>query len=224
MACAWVQSAKRDGSSLPFGVEWTRTQIDEAIQQANGDEDALLRQIGADFERPGFHPLSRPVSHGTHVLDLAAGMEPADPEADSYPIIAVTLPPEVTRETTGSMLALPFVLGLEYILDRARRLTYTLDDIPQVVINFSFGLTGGPRMGLHQLEKTIDLLCQRHISLTESETSPVVVVPAGQSATSHEVMLSLLRATQSSALPGTYNRLIPRPISSKFGLLQNREA
>lgn len=74
VACAWIQSAKRDGSSLPFGVEWTRTQIDEAIQQANGDEDALLRQIGADFERPGFHPLSRPVSHGTHVLDLAAGM------------------------------------------------------------------------------------------------------------------------------------------------------
>ena len=118
-------------------------------------------------------------SHGTHVLDLAAGMDPEDPEGARYPIIAVTLPPEVTRETSGSMLTLPVALGLEYILDRARRLVPANADPPRVVINFSFGLTGGPRLGRHPLEKTVQRLAQRHRALSGSDRPPVVVVPAG---------------------------------------------
>jgi hypothetical protein len=178
VAFAWDQGAARD-DHLPFGAEWHRGTIEAAQVAAGGDEDALLRQIGADFERPGFRPLAQRASHGTHVLDLAAGMDPQDPEGARFPIIAVTLPPEVTRDTSGSMLALPFVLGLEYILDRARALSEGLEDVPQVFVNFSFGLSGGPRMGRHQLERTVQNLAARHMGISGAERPPVVAVAAG---------------------------------------------
>ncbi|SFU20548.1 S8/S53 family peptidase [Sedimentitalea nanhaiensis] len=178
VAFAWLQGAQSQGQ-LPFGAEWHRGQIEAAQIEAGDDEDALLRQIGADFERPGFRPLAQRTSHGTHVLDLAAGMDPFDPVGARYPIIVVTLPPEVTRETSGSMLALPFVLGLEYILDRARWLTCGHGVPPQVYVNFSFGLSGGPRMGGHQLEKTVHRLAARHVEKTGADRPPVVVVAAG---------------------------------------------
>lgn len=178
VAFAWDQGAPRD-DHLPFGAEWHRGAIEAAQVAAGDDEDALLRQIGADFERPGLRPLAQRASHGTHVLDLAAGMDPQDPEGASFPIIAVTLPPEVTRDTSGSMLAPPFVLGLEYILDRARTLTEGLEEVPQVFVNFSFGLSGGPRMGRHQLERTVHLAAARHMEISGAEQPPVVVVAAG---------------------------------------------
>ena len=178
VANAWFQGARRDGN-LPIGTEWSRSRIEAALAGAGDDEDALLRQIGADFEQPGFRPLAQRTSHGTHVLDIAAGMDPQNPDGAEYPIIAVTLPPEVTRETSGSMMALPFVLGLEYILDRARRLFGGAEDAPQVVINFSFGLSGGPRLGHHHLEQTVHRLAERHVEKTGSGKPPVVVVAAG---------------------------------------------
>ncbi|WP_223424936.1 S8/S53 family peptidase [Tateyamaria pelophila] len=175
---AWMQGARRlEDGRIRFGREWTQAEIEAAQDAAGSDEDALLRQIGVDFAQPGYRPLGFRSSHGTHVLDLAAGLDPTDAAGSNFPIIAVTLPPEVTRETSGSMLAVPFALGLEYIADRARRfMTFHGITVP-VYVNFSFGLSGGPRAGLHRLEQTISRVCANHTD--ESGGALTVVTAAG---------------------------------------------
>lgn len=178
IAFAWMQGAQRsqDGR-IRFGREWIQAEI-EAAQDAEGsDEDALLRRIGVDFARPGYRPLGFRTSHGTHVLDLAAGLDPTDDAGPNFPIIAVTLPPEVTRETSGSMLAAPFTLGLEYIADRARRIMAFHGVSVPVYVNFSFGLSGGPRAGLHRLEQTISRVSAHHTA--QSGGTLTVVTAAG---------------------------------------------
>ncbi|WP_436398829.1 hypothetical protein [Roseobacter sp. S98] len=184
IAGAWLQGAARRDDRLPFGREWLQADIEEALAETGGDEDALLRLMGDDPADPAFSPLSQRVSHGTHVLDLAAGFDPHDPAGDTLPVIAVSLPPAVTRETAGSMLALPFALGLEYIADRARRLMDQRGAVVPVIVNFSLGLTGGPRAGLHRLEQTIARVAERHRTQIEnrmgvSDADFHVVVAAG---------------------------------------------
>ena len=188
VAFAWMQGEPRlSNGRIRYGREWTRREIVAAQEAAGSDEDMLLRQIGVDYERPGFRPLGFRVSHGTHVLDLAAGMDPDDPRVEDYLIIAVSLPPEVTRETSGSMLAIPFVMGLEYIADRARILMQGDVGVFPVFVNFSFGLSGGPRNGMHRLERSLATIASRHqeavatsdtINLAPGEAAPFTVAIA----------------------------------------------
>ncbi|MHA6264426.1 S8/S53 family peptidase [Arenibacterium sp. CAU 1754] len=180
---AWMQgAARREEDRIRFGREWTQPEIEAAQAAAGPDEDALLRLIGAGFERPGYRPLAFRTSHGTHVLDLAAGVDPDDASGADYPIIAVTLPPEVTRETSGSMLAVPFAMALEYIADRARWIMRAHGAIAPVYVNFSFGLSGGPRRGLHRLEQTITNVAAHHQAqvndLVGPGVAPLTVVTA----------------------------------------------
>ncbi|WP_300037708.1 hypothetical protein [uncultured Roseobacter sp.] len=184
VVAAWIQGADRLEDRLPFGREWLQADIENALNDTGGDEDQLLRLLGDDPARPGFSPLGFRTSHGTHVLDIAAGFDPDDAAGDTLPVIAVSLPPEVTRETAGSMLALPFALGLEYIADRARRLMARTGVVVPVIVNFSLGLTGGPRGGLHRLEQTIDRVAGRHSAqiaqeMGVAEAPFTVVVAAG---------------------------------------------
>lgn len=184
VAYAWMQGAVRHGDRLPFGREWIRADIEAALLGAGGDEDAVLRQIGVDFTTPGHRALGFRTSHGTHVLDLAAGFAPDDDGGAALPIIAVTLPPDVTRETSGALLALPFAMGLEYIADRARHVFFETGKVVPVYVNFSFGLTGGPRSGLHRLERTIAQVAARHQAQTAAlfpgvDAPFTVVVAAG---------------------------------------------
>ncbi len=170
LAFAWDQggnwrpafrSPGMPGRPLPFGCEWNGAQLASLIADTNGQDDQVLRKLGMlDFELVGEHPLGLAHSHGTHVLDLAAGMDPDDAAAKGRPIIAVNLPPIVARETSGSLLGIFFIQGLEYILYRARSLGTRVP----VFINFSFGLSGGPRLGRHQLERSIDAIVSHHSS------------------------------------------------------------
>lgn len=185
IAYAWMQGEPRGAEDrIRFGREWTQPEIETVQAEAGVDEDALLRQLGVDFSRPGFQPLGFRSSHGTHVLDLAAGLDPQDDRTQDFPIITVTLPAEVTRETTGSMLGVPFAMGLEYIADRARWVMRQHDTIAPVFVNFSFGLSGGPRKGLHRLEQTIDRIAAYHTEQVNELIGPgeapfVVVTAAG---------------------------------------------
>ncbi len=186
IAYAWMQGGDFDDANpdaVPFGREWTRSDIAAALEGVEDDEDALLRLLDADFTRPGLHPLALRTAHGTHVLDLAAGMDPSDPKGDSLPIVAVNLPPEVARETTGSVLGLFFLQAFDYILSRARALMEQLDQPIPVAINFSFGLTGGMRGGRHFVERAVRRGIASHRAWMQEQfdkSQPVdVFFPAG---------------------------------------------
>ncbi|MEO1308007.1 MAG: hypothetical protein AAFV38_08785 [Pseudomonadota bacterium] len=183
---AWVQNAnwQEKPSGLPFGQDWSRPDLDTGMQHKGADQDDQLRHLEKSYGQHGFRPLSSPISHGTHVLDLAAGLEPNDPAANDTAIVAVQLPPEVTRETSGSMLALPLIMGLEYILERARA-EMTDGPIP-VFVNLSFGMTGGPRNGMHRIERSIERMARAHVETVRAQhpdagtiPKPKVVMAAG---------------------------------------------
>lgn len=183
---AWMQGGQFDetaGETVPFGREWTRDDINTALQNIGGDDDALLRQLDADFSRTGLHPLALRAAHGTHVLDLAAGMDPDQGMGGDVPIIAVNLPPEVAREPTGSVLSLFFLQAFDYILQRARQIMEEVRAPIPVYINFSFGLSGGMRGGRHLVERAMDRGRDRHQSTPLEDVvghRPVeVFIPAG---------------------------------------------
>ena len=197
VAFAWVQDGDWGGRpDLPFGREYTKGEIDLATGQSGGDEELLLRTLRlVDFSRPDVQSLALRASHGTHVLSLLAGPRRDHPRTrgadaalpEDVAIVSVTLPRLVARETAGTLLGVYFLQGLEYILDRAKDLAPRGPDgridrssgLP-VFVNFSFGLTGGPRRGRHLLERGMARLVRRY----EEETggSVTIALPAGNRA------------------------------------------
>lgn len=181
----WMQggSYTKGRSNVPFGREWMPSEITSALEQHRGDEDALIRLLDTDFSQPGLRPMAFRSTHGTHVLDLAAGAEPDDSWGNAHPIIAVNLPPEVARETSGSLLGLFFLQAFAYVLARARRVMESQNTALPVMVNFSFGLSGGPRGGQHFVERAIDALISHHDEILQgnySATAPVeIILPAG---------------------------------------------
>lgn len=183
---AWIM----DGTATPksanrhtviFGREWTGSQIAATIAGNNGYEPDILRDMELlDFRHSGSAPLGLGTSHGTHVLDLAAGFEPTDPQAANHRIISVQLPRLVTLETSGALLSLFATAGIEYILDRARALSRHWGVNIPVVINFSYGISGGPHNGHHPIEQAMSSLKGHHQRTAPFGPAQVeFVLPAG---------------------------------------------
>lgn len=196
----WLQDGRYDNAAkfVPFGREFNAKRIAQTLDATQGDEEAALRRLGllrfdgdpAGGDLPPTTGLARRVSHGTHVLDLAAGWEPSDAKGMEVQIIAVALPEEVGRDTTGTTLSLFFLQGLEYILLRARDIAGIAGiaepnagtSIP-VHVCASLGFSGGPRGGRHVIERATDALMQQHASKTGDSCAAKlrVVFPAGNS-------------------------------------------
>lgn len=154
-----------------YGRELTDTKIDHSLG-ANSwsgivDEDMVYRELGQKLA-------ARRLTHGTHVMDIACGLDPLKVEANSPYLIGVQLPGWVTRETSGGLLTPAALDALHFILNRADQIasdesTATL----QVVVNLSYGIIAGPHDGSSLLERAIDqLIATREIPLR-------VVFPAG---------------------------------------------
>ena len=192
IAHAWLQGGTYLDKAVPFGRDFDDVEIAEALQDAHGDDETALRALGilsfgGNEARAAKTELARHTSHGTHVLDLAAGMDPSDPHGMEVQIIAVALPDAVRRDTTGTTLSLFFECGLEYILQRCRDIagideSGNGDAIPLFVCA-SLGFTGGPRDGQHLIEHAIDELVGHHETMVGGEGSETaaVFVPAGNS-------------------------------------------
>lgn len=172
---AWDQGGVyQQGSDVPFGREFQGHQITQILRDSDGCDAEALRRMGlTDFERPGERPLARRLSHGTHVLDLAAGATGWEEQSQAPHIIAVNLPPVVAREPSGALLGIFFIQAVEYILNCARGLS----NPGPVTLNFSFALSGGPRRGRHVLERSMEALLDHH----DAQSGPPanVVLPAG---------------------------------------------
>lgn len=136
------------------------------------DEDALYRAAGVD------HLLARPLTHGTHVLDLAAGADPdPDPEDKDKPpqpaIIFVQLPDYAVDDTSGGSMVSHVMDALRYILNRTT-------DTTDVVVTLSYGSMAGPHDGSSLLECAMDaVIAAGHPPTSEDKRYLRIVLPAG---------------------------------------------
>ena len=150
-------------TTVPYGTQLLRSEIDSLLKNTSAagrvDED---RVYGA----AGYRGAERRASHGTHVLDLAAGYGPGDAAPDAGPprIVCVALPRRTTGDTSGLSLGVYVLDALRYILDRADRL------VPgaSVVVNLSYGNIAGPHDGTSMLEQAMDEL----IALRRGRAAP----------------------------------------------------
>lgn len=196
----WLQSARaeRDAGSdnVSFGKEFTRNDIDELIGDCP-DEDTLYSKASAVDAQPQLGvALNRHVSHGSHVMDLAAGFDSSRSEtpAEEIRIIAVQLPNTIAWDTSGFGKDMYMLAAFHYIFDRADRIAEAyygrdtdgkLNRKVPVVVNFSYGFSGGPhdatvpgyagiRRGI-ELEEAINELVE-----ARRQTAPTaVVMPSG---------------------------------------------
>jgi len=173
--------------TLPYGTQIEAREIDEAMKDS--DEESFYRNRLSDLSNPNRPDtrLLRAATHGTHVLDLFAGM-PVDsnnqqsatgvgPYDEMRPIIAVQLPPFTVADTSGISFSEQYVMsGLLYILRKAERFKVRGKPVPVVIKlhvwlpsgSFSgkdcpFGLTITPPSG--EVLETHDLLKNQSIKL-----------------------------------------------------------
>ncbi|MEM9270568.1 MAG: hypothetical protein AAGA78_16735, partial [Pseudomonadota bacterium] len=183
MGAAWQQGQY----DLPYGRQVWAHEL-EATQRAHSqvgriDEAACDRALGLldmhSFDGPRMLGLSS--THGTHVLDLAAG-QPQDAQDEQIAVMAVSLPEQITRDTSGTFLQAFAIDALHAIVDRADALWEACgfeDETPgfPIVVNFSYGVSAGPKDGWMELEREVDRLT--HARQTGGLAPLRMVMPAG---------------------------------------------
>lgn len=183
---AWHQDGvARSPSRVLFGREVTRPEIDAMRAKYDTEEEVLRALRLVDHVKAEASTLSKSFSHGTFVLDRLAGYS-SRPDRygrnengdDTLPeenegtdprdrrIVSVQLHRRVTEETSGALYTLFAIAGLQYIVDRAWKVAERIVQrengkikrrIP-LVVNFSYGLAGGPHNGDHLFERFVDQL------------------------------------------------------------------
>lgn len=164
IAYLWDQGGRPDTGDAPrwrevsgqgYGRELTRAAIEslvnaglpstvKAVPPRPVDEDALYRTAG-------FDSADTVLTHGTHVLDLAAGAESHVPLAKAPQIIFVQLPSYAVEDTSGGSMVTHVLDALRYIVDRT-------GPSKSLVINLSYGSMAGPHDGSTILESAMDAL------------------------------------------------------------------
>jgi hypothetical protein len=177
--CFWNQDGRTGPAPLGlFGTELFASRINQAIATAGQDEDHVYRTLGElTFADPAYKAIAHRRSHGTHVLDLAAGADPDPATAPrKRPIIAVQMPEQAIADTSGTTLTPYKLLGFLYTLLRAQQLATLLQGDVPVVVSLSYGTYDGPHDGSGVLESMIDELTK----LCEGSATPVrFVIAAG---------------------------------------------
>ncbi len=173
----WLQAVERTGphpryAEVQIGRILRKPDIDAMLAGTEStDEGAAYRQLNDELNAPNAHRGSQyNASHGTHILDQAAGADP-DHAADAPPILAVQLPPEAVGDTSGKRFESFVILGIRWILDEVGRGDPTR---PGVVINISFGMLAGPKDGSQFLEDQIAAELDRWETLHPGKYARVV--------------------------------------------------
>ena len=222
VAYFWRQDGLGRGvrpKALGYGRELGAAQIDNAmnaVRDASGavDEDAVYTALGLSrlgkpwpAGRVPYHALDTAISHGTHVMDLAAGPwdvlarlsnPPSDLDAppnwhrlqdpaSQAPIVAVQLDYRTVQDTSGGSMNVHVLDALMYILARCQ-------PSAEVVVNISFGALAGPHDGSSLLEAAMDDLVQRCAGRLQ------IVLAAGNSYQSRTHANLTLQAGESHSL------------------------
>jgi hypothetical protein len=149
-----------------LGRTWKGSDIDKLLGR---DEEQVYRALGLiDPLRDLRQPLRAALSHGTHVLDLAAGYDwrtEAAKELANRPIIAVQLPSQVAENLSDTWLAQCLKRALDWILVKADELSDQLspecDPVSKkkrrlpLIVNGSFASMAGPQDGASDVERRI---------------------------------------------------------------------
>lgn len=186
---AWLQDApSATNGSLYFGAERTRSDIEAVLARLADDDQSAMQDLGVTSEGyRDFDAARQAVSHGTHVLDRAAGEDPTHAKINSR-IIAVQIPNLATADTSGSALYPLALSAFEYVFSRALAISIAAGRAVPLAVNFSYGLGAGPHDGGHPIEGAIRLLLRRYLAALDAalglngETDPIVaevVLPSG---------------------------------------------
>ena len=177
-----MQPHARSGRVLAAG------EIDDLLAEAAWrGEAAVYQRLHGELREDGIHnSLQFPFSHGTHVLDLAAGALPGvqdvpplgragdgdDAVVRDWPLLAVQLPPEAIADTSGTRMETHVVMGLRWVLAMValrygdlRKLDVAA--LPPVVVNVSLGVLAGPKDGSmfleHQIARDLEVFQSAHV-------------------------------------------------------------
>lgn len=196
---SWQQSAPFAGQlDLPCGQELYACDIQEKLDTYGSagrlgyvDEVAFNRDLNLTepLKSGGQRDLEMAAAHGTHVLDLAAGLDPDGdfPDlANRLRMLAVNLPAQYAHGTAGGFLAYFASYAVERIIHVADALwaRNNPDDKTgggyPLIINFSYGMTAGPKDGRHIFEEAIrDILNERDARLGTRAAPVRLILPAG---------------------------------------------
>jgi len=144
--------------------------------------------------RGGLTRMAGLYSHGSHVMDLAAGSPPPssristnlavppswaaaseeDP-AGTAEVVFVQIPEAGVQDATGQWLQASIIPGIEYIVSCADPAVTR-----KVVVTISYGPTTGPHDGSSLLEKALRALCNKHNG-QNGTVELHIVLPAGNS-------------------------------------------
>lgn len=207
----WLQSVAidPDQNSVLFGREYTRDEIDGYIAQHGSDEDTLYRMAGATADTEDLGSLiDRHASHGAHSMDLATGYaaERKEEPREEIRIIAVQLPNTIAWDTSGFGKDMYMLSAFHYIFDRADEIAkgYGFPDL-RLVINFSYGFSGGRHDGETELEAAINEMIVRRRTRQGKYFCPsptALILPAGN--TFLERLHGLIRPTDFSKDVATF--------------------
>jgi len=185
MEFCWLQSAeipsRQEERTVLFGREHTRHTLADLLHQKGDDEDAFYRAAGSIGRKGMAQPLAGLSAHGAHVLHLATGRwgEDVGPsDLERIRVIGVELPSPLVMDTVGFGKDAYILSAFHYIFDRADRIAEAYGTRPlPLVINFSFGFTGGPHDGTDRLEEAIGRLIRAR--RYEKQAPTELVMPAG---------------------------------------------
>lgn len=146
-AAVWLQAPEvLDPAGVLCGRTISADEIDTLL--AGGETEAeIYRGINRTLlPRNERQSTNHRISHGTHVLDLAAGAAPEGaPDAGmrALPILAVQLPPAALRDTSGRRLEGYVVQGLRWLMAQALRRAAG-GPLSPLIVNLSLGSLAGP--------------------------------------------------------------------------------
>ncbi len=134
------------------------------------------------YTKSGYIPVEGPLSHGTHVLDLAVGKGRgvnALPDAvENAAIYAVQLPWRPFKDTSGASLCVHILDALQWMQLSAG------GDVP-IVVNISDGAYAGPGKGRSLLERALNEMLKPKLSGKLSDMRLVLAAGNGAKRRGH---------------------------------------